>query len=452
MAGLTNISEMGKQGMLLSQFSIQITGKNISNINTGGYSRQRLDVNPILPELLSGFSLGSAINGDTLRRIREDFIDRQIWSQSSLESRYTAEESLLRQVEGVLPSSNDTGLGPLLDEFWSAWNSLANDPESSVARTIVRDRAQTLAQSFNRVHREFVAFQKTVSNEVNVRIGEINNLAYQIAELNRVNPGDNLDLEDQRDRLIDRLSELINIDVQRDGDSVLVSTSGLMLVSGRNSYEISVDESINEEGIGQITALISGTSREVNVISGELSALLTVYNDDVPGLLERLDRLAVTLVEQVNAIHQNGFNLSGITGLDFFDSTTEGASSIAVDSAISSNVELIASSDALGETGNGNIAKALADLADKEVIGNQTMGAYYRALVGTLGNRIQEIEFLRGNQEKIVSHLKMQRESVSGVSMEEEMTRMVQLEQAFTAASRLVSTADELTRTVLQMI
>ncbi len=452
MAGLNDLAEIGKQGMLLSQFGIQITGKNISNVNTRGYSRQRLDVSPILPELLSGFSLGSAINGDTLRRIREGFIDHQYWSQSSLESRYSTEESLLRQIEGVLPSSNETGLGPLLDEFWSAWNSLANDPESSVTRTTVRDRAQTLAQSFNRVHREFVSFQSTVSNEVDARVGEINNLAAQIAELNSVNPGNNLDLEDQRDRLIDRLSELININVQRDGDSVLVSTTGLMLVSGRTSYEISMSETLNEENIGQVTIVISGTSKEVNVASGELGALLTVYNDDIPSLLERLDTLAVTIVNEVNAIHKNGFNLNGITGLDFFTSTTQGAATIAVDSTIAANVDLIASSDALGEPGNGNIAKALADLADKNVIGNQTAGEYYRALVGTLGNRVQETFFLGNNQKKIVEHLQMQRQSVSGVSMEEEMTHMVQLEQAFTAASRLVSAADELMRTVLQLI
>ena len=343
-------------------------------------------------------------------------------------------------------------MGPLLDEFWSAWNSLANDPESSVTRTTVRDRAQTLAQSFNRVHREFVSFQSTVSNEVDARVGEINNLAAQIAELNSVNPGNNLDLEDQRDRLIDRLSELININVQRDGDSVLVSTTGLMLVSGRTSYEISMSETLNEENIGQVTIVISGTSKEVNVASGELGALLTVYNDDIPSLLERLDTLAVTIVNEVNAIHKNGFNLNGITGLDFFTSTTQGAATIAVDSTIAANVDLIASSDALGEPGNGNIAKALADLADKNVIGNQTAGEYYRALVGTLGNRVQETFFLGNNQKKIVEHLQMQRQSVSGVSMEEEMTHMVQLEQAFTAASRLVSAADELMRTVLQLI
>ncbi len=452
MGGLSYLTEIGKQGMLLTQFGVQITGKNVSNVNTEGYSRQRVDVNPILPEILSGFSMGSAINGDTLRRIREDFVDRQYWSQISLASRYTSEEALLEQIEGVLPSSNDTGLGIILDEFWSAWNDLANDPESSVTRTIVRDRARTLADNFNRVYREFVSFQSTISDEINTKISEINNLTGQIAELNKVSAGDNLDLEDQRDRLIDRLSQLINVTVQREGNSVLISSSGTMLVTGRTSIDLSTDEVTDDNGIGQITMMISGTDRDVEVASGEIVALMSVYNDDIPDLLERLDTLAVAIADEVNAIHRTGFNLAGVTGLDFFASTTEGAGSFAVDSSIVANVDLIASSDTIGEPGNGNIAKALADLADAEIIGDQTAGEYYRALVGTLGNRIQEIGFLKSNQDKIVEHLDIQRKSISGVSMEEEMTRMVQLEQAFTAASRLVSTADELTQTVLELV
>lgn len=452
MAGLELLTEMGKQGMLLSQFGIQIAGKNISNVNTKGYSRQRLDVNPLLPEILGKFSFGSAINGDTLHRIRQNFVDRQFWSQTGLQSQYSAEDTLLRQVEGVLPSSNDTGLGTMLDEFWNAWNALANDPESSVARTIVRDRAQTLAQNFNRVYREFLSFQSTIEDEIQARVGEINELASQIAELNKVNPGNSLDLDDQRDRLIDRLAELANVDVQRDGSNISVYVSGLMLVSGKTSYAIATEEITDEDGIAQISTLISGTSREIDTNSGELGALLAVHNQDIPDLLSRLDNLAVSVSDEVNSIHQTGYNLGGTTGLDFFTSTTEGAGSIAVNSAIVSDPELIATSDALGESGNGNVAKALADLADAEVVGNQSLGEYYRSLVGTLGNRIQETGFLKANQDKIVSSLEIQRQSISGVSMEEEMTKMVQLEQAFTAASRLVNVADELTQTVLQLL
>ncbi len=451
MGGLSLLSEIGKQGMLLSQFKIQITGKNVSNVNTDGYSRQRVDVNPILPELLSGFSLASAINGDTLRRIRENFVDRQLWNQNSLLSRYTSENTLLRQIEGVLPASNETGLGVILDEFWSAWNGLANDPESSVARTVVRDRGQTLALTFNRVFEEFSDLQGVISGEIKARVSSLNELASQLAQLNELNPTGNPDLEDQRDRIIGRMAELANIDVQRGESGESVFVSGLLLVSGTISFELSVQESVGADGISQITTTIGGTERRIEITAGEISGLIAVHNEDIPRVLNDLDTLAVTIAQEVNSRHSAGFNLDGVTGLNFFTDTVEGAASLAVNSAILDDVDLIASADAAGEPGNSNVAKSLSDLVDIDTIGNQTIGQFYRSLVGTLGNRIQAVDFLQNNQQRIVDHLRAQQQSVAGVSIEEEMTRMMQLEQAFVAASRLVSTADELTRTLLNM-
>ena len=168
--------EMGKQGMLYAQSSIQTTGKNIANVNTIGYSRQRLDINPLLPEIFSGFSLSSAINGDTLRRIREDFNDRQFWGQNSLLAQYSSEETLLRQLEGILPASNDAGLRAMFDEFWIAWNNLANDPEGTTVRTGVRDTAEILTQTFNRIHREYRNLQSNIGSDISGAIDDINNL------------------------------------------------------------------------------------------------------------------------------------------------------------------------------------------------------------------------------------------------------------------------------------
>ena len=452
MAGLANLLEMGKQGMLYAQASIQTTGKNIANVNTVGYSRQRLDINPLLPEIFSGFSLGSAINGDTLRRIREDFNDRQFWGQNSLMAQYTSEETLLRQLEGILPASNDAGLRAMLDEFWVAWNNLANDPEGTTVRTGVRDTAEILTQTFNRIHREYRNLQSNIGSDITSVIVDINNLTKQIAELNRLNPGNNLDLEDQRDRLIDRLSTLANITVRKDGGSVSINMGGLLLVAGRTSYNLNVDETLDSQGVGQIQIKLAGSDQQVNITSGEMGAMLKVFNEDIPNALNQIDLLALTIIEQVNAVHQTGFNLDGITGLNFFDDRAAGAASMRVDSAIVTDPFFIASSDTPGEPGNSEIAMAISSLSDEALIGDQTIGENFRSLMSTVGNRIRGANFLRTSQEKVVDHLALQRQSVSGVSIEEEMTRLVKLEQAFAAASRLVATADELVRTLLQLI
>ncbi len=452
MAGLANLTEMGKQGMLYAQSSIQTTGKNIANVNTIGYSRQRLDVNPVLPEIFSGFSLGSAISGDTLRRIREDFNDRQFWGQNSLKSQYSSEETLLRQMEGIFPASNDAGLRAMLDEFWVAWNNLANDPEGTTVRTGVRDTAEILTQTFNRIHREYRNLQFNIGSDINGAVDDINNLTKQIAELNRLNPGNNFDLDDQRDRLIDRLSTLADITVRKEGDSVSINVGGLLLVAGRTFYKLGVVKTLDDQGIGHIQINLAGSDQQVNIIAGELGAMLKVYNEDIPNALNHLDLLALTLTEQVNAVHQTGFNLDGITGMNFFDDSATGAANMRVDSAIVSNPFFIASSDTLGESGNSEIAKTISALSDVALIGNQTIDENYRSLISTVGNRVREANFLRSSQDKVVDHLALQRQAVSGVSIEEEMTRLVKLEQAFAAASKLVATADELTRTLLQMI
>lgn len=452
MAGLYDVIESGKQGMLVSQASIQVTGRNIANMNTLGYSRQRLDVTPVLPEILAGFSLGAAISGDTLIRIREDFTDRQFWNQNSLQVQYDTEESLLQQLEGILPVDTETGLRSMLDEFWGSWNNLANDPESSVARTAVLNKAETLVLTFNRVHLEFASFQKSIGTEITARVDEINLIAAELAKINAVDPGDNLELEDQRVRLIDKLSSLAPLQIIRSGKSLSVTIGGISVVSATNSIPLEVSFELDSQGIGVATIQVAGTDRQVKIGTGELGGLLNVYSKDIPKTLGNLNTLAATLAKEVNAVHVTGFDLSNNTGNLFFTSGSNGAASFAVDSAIRANSSLIASSSAANEPGNGNLAQAIADLSDAPTIGDQSIGDFQRTMVAALGTRIQETRFLSKSQQSVVNHLALKRESIAGVSIEEEMVRLMQLEQSFVTASRLVSTADELIRTLLQLI
>ena len=208
---------------------------------------------------------------------------------------------------------------------------------------------------------------------------------------------------------------------------------------------------MDAQGIGSMRILVAGTTRELKITSGELGAMLNVFNVDIPNTISSIDTMASTLAQEVNALHRTGFDLNGNTGLDFFASTSTGAASLAINSAIKADTSLIASADATGEPGNGSLAQAISDLSEEALVGDQSLGEFQRTMVARIGTRIQEARFLRTSQQKVVEHLAMQRESVSGVSIEEEMTRLVQLEQAFVTASRLVAVADELTRTLLQL-
>ena len=305
--------------------------------------------------------------------------------------------------------------------------------------------------TFNRVHREFASFQSSIADEAESVLAEINQLSQEIAGINKVNPGNNFDLEDHLIRLIDDLTRIANVTIIRSGKSVSVSISGIAIVSGSNNLPLEVERTLDAQGIGSMRILVAGTTRELKITSGELGAMLNVVNVDIPNTISSIDTMASTLAQEVNALHRTGFDLNGNTGLDFFASTSTGAASLAINSAIKADTSLIASADATGEPGNGSLAQAISDLSEEALVGDQSLGEFQRTMVARIGTRIQEARFLRTSQQKVVEHLAMQRESVSGVSIEEEMTRLVQLEQAFVTASRLVAVADELTRTLLQL-
>jgi flagellar hook-associated protein 1 FlgK len=452
MGTIATLFELGRQGMLASQAGMQVAGSNITNVNTEGYSRQRLDMVPQLPQVLAGFDLGGALSGDTLRQIRDEFTDRQFRSQNSLKFQYQTEETILSQMEGIMPADNEAGLRAMLAEFWDAWDRLANDPENSVARDDIFNKADTLATTYRRIHREIVNLQRGVEDEIEASVSKINSLAQQLAKLNAADQGDNLAVVDHRNRLIDQLSEQVNIQFNMDGKNTAVTIGGINVIGGVDSFDFRLERTLDDQGVGQITFSMGTTNPiEVNVTSGTLGGLIRVYNGDIRDTLERLDTQVLAIVDQVNALHQTGYNLDGVTGMNFFTTGILGAANFKIDPVIAGNHDLIASSDTLGESGNAGIALAISALRDAKIVGSQTIEEHYRSMLANLGGRIQESRFLKNSQTKVVNHLEMKRESVSGVSIEEEITMMMQLEQSFTAASRLVAMADELTRTLLQL-
>ncbi len=452
MGTIATLFELGRQGMMASQSGMQVAGNNISNVNTEGYSRQRLDIVPQLPQVLAGFNLGGAISGDTLRQIRDEFTDRQFRSQNSLKFQYQTEETILSQIEGIMPADNEAGLRAMVAEFWDAWDRLANDPENSVARDDIFNKADTMATTYRRLHREIVNVQRGVEDEIEAAVAKINSLAQQLAALSAADQGDNLNVIDHRNRLIDQLSEQVNIQFTYEGKNTAVTIGGINIVGGVDTFDFRLERTPDDQGVGQITFYM-GTANpiEVDVTSGTLGGLINVYNGDIRDILERLDTQVLAIVDQVNALHQTGYNLDGVTGMNFFATGILGSANFDIDPVIAGDHNLIASSDTLGLTGNAGIALAISALRDAQIIGSQTIEEHYRSMVADLGGRIQESRFLKNSQKKVVSHLELKRESVSGVSIEEEITLMMQLEQAFTAASRMVAMADELTRTLLQL-
>ncbi len=452
---LSSLLNISKQAMLAHQSAINTTANNIANVNTLGYRRRRVDLAKMTSasSYLGFGQLNGVYSTDQATLIRQRFVESQLRYEYQQNSQYQSDELLLTQVENIFGEPGDSGLANVMAEFWNSWSDLANDPESQTARTLVADKGELLSNTFNRVHSDLVNLQEEIGSDVISKVDEINRLVVQLGELNEKISG-NLsdDLMDERDVLLNDLSKLMNIDVSENSNGmVTVATNGNILVASNYVNELTTDI---ESGDGTVTikvGLVDGAN-EITVASGELGSLLDISRNEIPEYLNQLNYMARELAERVNAVHSSGYSLTGVTGLSFFSEEVTGAADIHINSAISDDPSNIASSGALDTPGDGSIAQALADIQNETFMMNGTAGDFYQSIVSQIGSSLQEASFLRSSQELVVTSMENQRDSVSGVSLDEEMTMLIEFERGYEAAAQLISTVDELMSTVINMV
>jgi flagellar hook-associated protein 1 FlgK len=293
-------------------------------------------------------------------------------------------------------------------------------------------------------------------------VSEINRIADQIAALNQqianieIGGQNANDLRDERDLLLNELSSMIDTTTSEDSDgkvTVLVN-GGRPLVQNDVSWHLSTET--NSLGLQDIVWL-DGAGNSVNltdtISGGKMKGWLEVRDVVVPGYLNNFDDLANEIRLRVNNLHSSGFGLDGSTGNAFFIGTS--ASDISVNPNILADVDLIAAAGAAaGIPGDNSMAIAIAGLQNELTMsGNTTtFSDFYNSMVSDLGNAVQESSINYERQSAVVNHLNNYRESVSGVSIEEEMVNLIRFQHAYEAAAKLISTADELLETLISMV
>ncbi len=442
---VSNIFEIGKQSLLAYQSAIQTTAGNISNSNNENYARRRVAIS----QMLGGFS-ALGFNPEESVRMRQRFAEQQLWSENQSLNEYSTSNMLLSQIEDIYAEDTESGISTLLTQFWNSWSDLANDPESDYARAIVKDKGLLLTNAFGRVHQDLKQMQTQIRPEIDSRISEVNQTLQQISAINQKLRYEKApDLMDKRDQLLSNLSSEIDIKVkEKESGEVSIYSDGFLLVSDATVNTLRT-EVVNNNDNYEMHIYWGDSDKELNPGSGTIKGLLNSHNLEIPDQLDKLDQLAVQIADSVNSVHASGENLSGITNISFFDSRVTGAADFNVNDAILNDISLIATRQSGEGEGSGSIAQAISDLQfDKGMNGSTTM-EYYQGVLTQLGNKIQESDFLEQSQKLIVEQLQNQKESITGVSIDEEMTRLVQYEQAFQAASKIINTVDEMTNTVL---
>ena len=461
MSDIYGIMSIAGQALLTQQQAISVTSHNIANVNTPGYSRQRLKMTTNTPADSAVGPMGSGVSGETIERIYDRYLSAQLINESQALGRWDTQKGAVEMVEVIFNEVDGSGLSQAMSKFWDAWQSLANNPDGTTERQILITASQVLAATFNQLNSDLSQNQQNLDLAIQGTVTDINRLSQQIADLNEKIISSEAgsfsanDYRDQRELLLRELSELIDINTFEDATgavSVLVA-NGRPLVSSGQFWQLSTETSVaGFQDIVWVDDTGNAPNITADISGGRLKGYLDVRDGVIDGYINRLDTLAQTLMTDVNTLHQNGFDLDGLGGEVFFIGTA--ANDMEVNPNIVGDLDLIAAaSDALTVPGDSRQAIEIANLQYQLTMGGtQSYNDYYSAIVRDVGNEVLKSGASYNHQSDMMAQLENQRESVSGVSLDEEMINLLKFQNAYAAAAKLITTADEMMQTILQML
>lgn len=465
--------EIGKSGLTAASVNLNITGHNISNVDTAGYTRQRVSTSALEPSgmnyvisQINSSSTGQGVEITGIQQIRSDYLDLQYRNQNSeyTYGEYTVQG--LTYLESVMNELEDSGtLSEAISDFFTSLNTLAGDTTSQEYRMAVQQKALALTESFNDVYEQLQSLWSDQNTAINTVATEINSKLESIAELNGAiadyeSSGETAnDLRDERNLLLDELSGLVDItysDNSSNSSMVDVQIAGISVVSGEETNLIVIDQDATTE---EYSLSIDSTELTADNVSGALGAHFNLRDNDtavdsgIPYYINQLNELAAAIAEDFNTLNQTGYtyptdSADSELGGDFFE-TSDGTSTITAGNItlaadIVDSVYNIAASDAdldtsTTESGNAVIASQMAALLDSE-----GYDSTLTAIATQLGVTVESAETALDNDQSLLESIDTQRTSVSGVSIDEETTNLIKYQQAYNACARVVTTIDEM--------
>lgn len=454
MSGLFGTLSVALSGLLAEQGALEITANNVANINTEGYSRQR----PVLvagdPVVQAPVTLGTGVVLQSVESLRDPILELRLNQETQQEGYLNTTVGAMQQVETMF-SGTDADIGARLSDFFNSLNQLSSDPSNLSRRQAVLTTAQNLATSFRNTANNLQSQRGSVDLSVQQTVGQINQLTEQIAKVNQqVSALENLHEDagafiDQRTTLIRQLSQLVDVAVvQSDNGITLTTSAGNVLVTGNLSFAL--DTRLDPSGVQHV--FTQGSDITGRLVSGQLAGLIAVRDQKLPGLLSNLDSLAAGFSNAINQAHVQGVDLNGAPGANLFVPPPPGpGAAVSMAVAISDPAQIAAASSTDPSSGNNaNVALLLA-VQNQAVAGGKTPSDFYSNLVFQVGNDVANGAAELDASGLILNQLQDQRNSVSGVSLDEEAANMIRYQRAFEAAARVITTISDMTSTVIQL-
>lgn len=463
MPGAFHGIDLAARALRSFQRAMDVTGQNVANINTPGYSRQTVDFASSDP--ISFFShkqqfLGSGVGITSINRIRELFLDARRNEANSDMQQYSTAANNLQQIEAIYNEPGEQGLSNALDKFFNSWSGLSSAPTDIAARVNVRLSAQNLVDRIRGSYQSLQAMNQQTTGEIQSTIGEINQISSQIGELNnqiRAASTDGAqpnDLLDRRDQAIAQLSSLININTNHNQDgtiSVFSSQFTLVDSSGSKPYPTNVDP-VNMQAT-------DGTDN-FTIRSGKLIGLFQSANASKQGMLD-MDQMADSLRSQINSLHRTGTNTPGTPpvpdNINFFEQVSPpgtpltGASTLALSSQVLASPANIMTSTA-GLSGDGGLALSLSNLRNATFMGGKTISTFHKDNMSSLGQQVSYATYSRQTQSAILTQIDSQQQAVSGVSIDDEMSNMLRFQKSYQAAAKVLAIFDQAAEDIIGMI
>lgn len=403
--------ELGKRGLMVGQASIATTGHNIANANTQGYSRQQVNAttSPSLTVWTNGDNpgqLGSGVTLESITRVRDSFLDQRYREQAGTLGEWSVKQKTLDHLELIINEPSDTGLNTVMDQLWGAWQDLANDPDSLSAMAVIKERAQEFVETAQAMDSSMTSLKNDLGNQLTAKMEGANGYLAQIATLNNsiLRSGANAnDLLDQRDVLVEKLSSLVSVNVEPQTNGVYnisLSSGGTSLVSSENSTKLDSQSAFTG---GELAGII----KSLDIVANYQSSLN-----------ETVKTFAVA----------NGMSPAGEAGENLFNGDENNFSIAAL--AVHTGVNQF--------TPPPNMEA-----------NSQSSKKSFQALVGQLGAESQAAIRSVANYEAALMATENRRQSVSGVSLDEEMANLIKYQHSYNAAARLISTADQMLDTII---
>ena len=471
--GIGSILSMARTAMSAQQTVLQIASQNMSNADTEGYSRQRVELTEAAATVFTYGSVGTGVKSQGITRARDTVLDTAYRQGAAGASAADAQSTTLSQIQSILGEPSDTGLNAALDKFWGAWSDLSADPTNSAAKSVVKEAGNDVANTLNRYASQLDQLSANNRDRMAVDVGRVNELAAHISKLNdqivAAESGGQTanDLRDARDKDLDEMSQLVGAQVvEHQNGSVAVYAGGRMLVDGTVLRTLQVDP-------GDPPKISFGNgSPPIDSLGGSLGAEQTLSTQTLPDIMSRLDSLASSLVQNVNAIHTAGTAYVGnpptaTPAGNFFDVTTPPPSGtdprltargIRLSLTLTTSGVATASAGATGP-GNNDTALALSNLRDSMVSftnadgTTQTtkFGDFYSEAVGHVATMTQHAQDDATVQHTLASQADTRRQSVSSVNTDEELIKVIQAQHAYQGAARLVSVVDQMMDTLVNL-